>query len=168
MLYAVLVHHILAEGVQNNRQALLPRAGVPPEVIPARSVAPNQTLVPGCRYWPCSRVLPSYWMANLGQRCRQPRHMMQRSFTQTGRPSLISMDLVGALPCAEPTAYAGVVQREVGRLTHLLVLGKGNSQCEVGHGAPCEVAVLTPLNPPDDLGDLLVGLAVGLGDLVRV
>ena len=93
---------------------------------------------------------------------------MQRSFTQTGRPSLISMGLVGALPCAEPTAYAGVVQREVGRLTHLLLLGKGNSQCEVGHGAPCEVAVLTPLNPPDDLGDLLVGLTVGLGDLVRV
>lgn len=130
--------------------------------------APSQTLVPGCRYWLYSRVLPSYWMANLGQRCRQPRHMMQRSFTQTGRPSLISMGLVGALPCAEPTAYAGVVQREVGRLTHLLVLGKGNSQCEVGHGAPCEVAVLTPLNPPDDLGDLLVGLTVGLGDLVRV
>lgn len=34
MLYAVLVHHILAEGVQNNRQALLPRAGVLPELIP--------------------------------------------------------------------------------------------------------------------------------------
>lgn len=33
MLNAVLVHHILAEGVQNNRQALLPRAGVLPELI---------------------------------------------------------------------------------------------------------------------------------------
>lgn len=34
MLYAVLVHHILAAGMQNNRQALLPRAGVLPELIP--------------------------------------------------------------------------------------------------------------------------------------
>lgn len=76
--------------------------------------------------------------------------------------------LVGALPRAEPAANAGVVQREMGRLAHLLVLGKGNSRREVGHGAPREVAMLAPLNPPDDLGDLLVCLAVGLGDLVRV
>lgn len=76
--------------------------------------------------------------------------------------------LVGALPRAEPAANAGIVQREVGRLAHLLVLGKGDPRCEVGHGAPREVAVLAPLYPPDDLGDLLVCLAVGLGDLVRV
>lgn len=76
--------------------------------------------------------------------------------------------LVGALPRAEPAANAGVVHREVGRPAHLLVLGKGNSRGEVGHDAPHEVAMLAPFNPPDDLGDLLVGLAVGLGDLVRV
>lgn len=76
--------------------------------------------------------------------------------------------LVGALPRTEPAANAGVIQHEVGRLAHLLVLGKGNPRREAGHGAPCEAAALAPLDPPDDLGDLLVCLAVGLGDLVRV
>ena len=93
---------------------------------------------------------------------------MQRSFTQTGRPPPHLDGLVGTLHRTEPAANAGVVQHEVGRLAHLLVLGKGNSRREAGHGAPREVAVLAPLDPPDDLGDLLVCLTVGLGDLVRV
>ena len=46
--------------------------------------------------------------------------------------------------------------------------GRGNPRREAGHGAPCEVAALAPLDPPDDLGDLLVCLTVGRGDLVRV
>lgn len=85
-----------------------------------------------------------------------------------GPPAPPSRGLVGALPRTEPAANAGVVQHEVGRLAHLLVLGKDNSRREAGHGAPREVAVLAPLDPPDDLGDLLVCLTVGLGDLVRV
>lgn len=55
-----------------------------------------------CRYWPCFLVLRPYWMANFGQRCRQPKHMAHRSFTHTGRLSCISMACTGHLLAHRP------------------------------------------------------------------
>ena len=49
----------------------------------------------GFVYWPCFFVFLPYCMANLGQRCRQPRHITHLSLTQTGLLACISMACTG-------------------------------------------------------------------------
>ena len=49
------------------------------------------TVTWGLVYCPCPFVRFPYWMANFGQRCRQPRHITHFSFPHTGLPSRSSM-----------------------------------------------------------------------------